>query len=419
VSRPIAIIGGGLSGLTCAIRLAEQGRQVHLFEAAPTLGGRTKSFYDDKTGEWVDNGPHLLIGAYRATQRVMRDAGASANITWQSSLHLPLRDKKRGCFSLHPSPWLPFPVALLAAIFQLPGHSVKSVQSMLRIARSMKRPLAESVQAWMSQLDISSSLQRDLIEPLCLGVMNEPMDTADCRSFARVLSEAFASHESARLGWFNRPISQALIAPLKDYLETIGGLIFTSTTVRNIEQKSDHCILHTGQTRSEPYAAAVIALPAYARNRLLGIRQQVRTQPITNIHLWFESDVTLPYPVVGSIGTYSQWFFDISSQTGQKGQSHICAVISAETPADRNQALGSACSELSALLQMELPMPVHSKIICEQRATVLTCGNNKGFSNGTIFDASEAPLPGDLPATIEAAVIRGEEAAHTLCLQQK
>ena len=205
MKQPIAIIGGGLCGLTSAIRLAEKGHDIHLYEAAPALGGRTRSFYDTTVDQWVDNGPHLLIGAYRATRNLLESVGAGSNITWQHSLKLPLWDQKRGHFCLAPHPYLPFPLALMTALYRLPGHTVSSLSSLLRIDRSMKRVSATSVKAWMEQERVSPALQRDLIEPLCLGAMNEPMESADCSSFASVLREAFANHDHARLGWFNKP----------------------------------------------------------------------------------------------------------------------------------------------------------------------------------------------------------------------
>ena len=85
----IAVIGAGLTGLTAAIRLAETGVQVELFEASPLAGGRTKSFHESFANELCDNGPHLLIGAYSATQKLLDDCGASANVYWQPSLPLP------------------------------------------------------------------------------------------------------------------------------------------------------------------------------------------------------------------------------------------------------------------------------------------------------------------------------------------
>ena len=60
----MAVIGGGLTALSCALCLAEHGIECELFEASPQLGGRTRSFHDPTVDAWVDNGPHLLIGAY-------------------------------------------------------------------------------------------------------------------------------------------------------------------------------------------------------------------------------------------------------------------------------------------------------------------------------------------------------------------
>ncbi|MFQ5519243.1 MAG: FAD-dependent oxidoreductase [Mariprofundus sp.] len=416
--KPIAIIGGGLSGLTCALRLSEHGKEVHLYESAPSLGGRTRSFYDSNVNQWVDNGPHLLIGAYQATGQLLQDIGASGNVTWQDSLHLPLWDARRGRFVLQPKPWLPFPAALLLSLLHLPGHHMQSVRAMLRIARAMRAPTDETVADWLSRLQIPTQLQRDLIEPLCLGTMNEAMTGANSKSFVRVLSEAFASHRAARLGWFNQPMSQALINPLAEQIQQLGASILTATGIRKIEQQDGQYRLYTNRGDSGPYSAVVVALPAHARNRLLEIEAHVETGAITNVHLWFEAGIRLPEPLIGGIGTYSQWFFDVSTQTGEKDLSHICAVISAESPTDRSDTLQSVRDELAQLLQVKLPDPVHSKIVCEQRATVLTKAVNKSFADGMLIDASEAPQPGDLPATIEAAVIRGEEAAKVLCLQR-
>lgn len=421
MTSPIAVIGGGLAGLTCALRLAERGREVHLYEAAPALGGRTRSHFDKVVNAWVDNGPHLMIGAYEATRKLLADLGAAENVSWQPSLHLPLFEQQRGHFSLQPAPWLPFPLALLFSIAQMPGHGLQSLQGMLRIAGAMKKPPEGHVAEWLGQLGVPEALIRDMLEPLCLGTMNEAMADADAASFAAVLQRAFASHRSARLGWFNKPLSEALIAPLQARLQQLGVTIHTGTTVRAIHSHEEHCSLQLASGETEPYGHAVIALPAHARNRLLGIADRAETSPITNVHLWFSEPVALPEPLVGSIGSYSQWFFDVTAQTGERadGLFHICAVISAEAPKDRGDVLRTVLDELGGLLGRALPDPHHHKIICERHATVVTRSSHQRFDDGTILDASEAPRSGELPATIEVAVLRGEEAANALYFQQK
>jgi len=55
---PIAIIGGGITGLTAAYHLARQDRPFRLFEAAPRVGGNIRSERHD--GWLLEAGPNSL-----------------------------------------------------------------------------------------------------------------------------------------------------------------------------------------------------------------------------------------------------------------------------------------------------------------------------------------------------------------------
>ena len=55
---PIAVIGGGITGLTAAYRLVQQGRSIRLFEASSRLGGAVRS---ERDGDWlIEAGPNSL-----------------------------------------------------------------------------------------------------------------------------------------------------------------------------------------------------------------------------------------------------------------------------------------------------------------------------------------------------------------------
>ena len=63
--QKILILGAGIAGMYAAERLAEdQDSEVTLLEATGHLGGRCFSFFDEKSGETIDNGQHLFAGAY-------------------------------------------------------------------------------------------------------------------------------------------------------------------------------------------------------------------------------------------------------------------------------------------------------------------------------------------------------------------
>jgi squalene-associated FAD-dependent desaturase len=412
----IAVIGAGLTGLTAAIRMAEQGKQVELFEASPQPGGRTRSFHEVKTNQACDNGPHLLIGAYSATQKLLEDCGASANVHWQPSLQLPLWDSKRGLFSFKPSSHLPFSLALLLAAVRLPGHGMASALAMLRLGKDLQSTNltdTATVQNWIEKLNIPDVLANDLINPLCLGAMNVQPEGANALSFQSVLKESFASHQHARLGWFTQPMSEALIKPLVYTAQKLGVNIHCGCPVRSLLENQSGISINGQQ-----FEAAIFAMPAYATDRLLKRESSCETRAISNIHLWFNEDIQLPAPLIGGIGTTGQWFFDVSQQISEDGPlKHFCAVISADEAHTQDADLvHRICAEVQAICGREDSLaPLHTRIIREKRATMLV--RPQEYSNPLpphTIDASERPLPGELPATIESAVRRGENAAE-LC----
>ncbi|MBP8812618.1 MAG: FAD-dependent oxidoreductase, partial [Laribacter sp.] len=64
----LAVIGAGLAGVAAAWRLAGLGAHVTLFEAGRVAGGRSRRVGEGR----LDNGQHILLGAYRETLALMR-----------------------------------------------------------------------------------------------------------------------------------------------------------------------------------------------------------------------------------------------------------------------------------------------------------------------------------------------------------
>jgi len=244
--------------------------------------------------------------------------------------------------------------------------------------------------------------------------MNEQPDRANARSFARVIREVFAGHDSARLGWFQRPISQALIQPMEEYARSLGVEIHTGALIRQLHIKDSQTAgVEAEKQPCQWFNRVVLALPAWARNRLLNWHQPVAVHSIANLHLWFDNSIHLPEPLIGGIGTYGQWFFDINRMMDSQAQdvSHFCAVTSADEsrlPIGHRSEL--ICRELADMLGLsQAPNPKFQRLVIERRATVLVRNQKTQMElPGCILDAGEDPRPGDLPATIESAVLRGK-----------
>ncbi|HBI71091.1 MAG TPA: phytoene dehydrogenase, partial [Massilia sp.] len=69
----VAVVGGGWAGCAAAVELVHKGAQVTLFEAARTLGGRARGV--EVQGKMLDNGQHILLGAYADTMKLMQRVG--------------------------------------------------------------------------------------------------------------------------------------------------------------------------------------------------------------------------------------------------------------------------------------------------------------------------------------------------------
>ena len=73
--KQLTIVGAGWAGLAAAVAATQAGWHVQLFEAANTAGGRARSLTQSFAGKPLDNGQHVLIGAYRDTLALMRTVG--------------------------------------------------------------------------------------------------------------------------------------------------------------------------------------------------------------------------------------------------------------------------------------------------------------------------------------------------------
>ncbi len=383
--------------------------------------------------QWVDNGPHLLSGAYHDTLSLLQEAEAIDNIAWQESLCLPLWDKERGHFLLKPNASLPLALTLPLACARLPGHGWTDIPAFLRMALQLRHPppAPESVQTWLNRANIPASLRTDLLEPLCLGAMNETLVEANAASFCNVLRNAFANHASARLGWFRMPLNQGLVEPLVHMAEGLGVRMHKSSRIRSVLFRNEGIELQLTQG-SQLFNACVLAMPLRSALQMLSHPKTGTMRRITNIHMWFGDLPALSHPFIGGIGTTGQWFFDVSRQMhdfANKADNanplrHICAVISADDGLlHGDDLIRRLCAELGELSAGHaLPKPQHVRIISEHHATTSVADSMPVGRLGPnlpkgLIDACEAPRSGELPSTIEYAVRRGNQAAEDCYLQ--
>jgi squalene-associated FAD-dependent desaturase len=422
----VAVIGAGYAGLAAAVEIAAKGIPVTVFEAARQLGGRARRV--DYRYMALDNGQHILLGAYRETLRLMRMTGADPA---KLLLRLPLQLIIPGHFSLQAAP-LPAPLHLALALLTARGLTWGerlSAARFMRKIRCMGLLLGEDVGAgkMLSMHGQTGNLSRYVWEPLCIGALNTPLETASAQVFLNVLRDSLAGSRA----------DSDMLLPLANlthlfpehaatFINKHGGKIVHAQTVLAVKAEAAGFTLEMrpGPERFDQVICAVppqrLAALTASLPELAQARAQVDRfsyQPIYNVFLKYPATTRLPRPMIGLYGGVTQWVFDRGQLNHVPGL--LCAVISAEgrhQTLDHGDLAQRVHDELRAI-HPDLPLPLWHKVIAEKRAT-FACGPS-------LARPSQAtPLPnfylagdytaGDYPATIESAVRSGVKCAQLI-----
>jgi squalene-associated FAD-dependent desaturase len=416
----IAVIGAGWAGLSAAVELAAQGIPVTVFEAAPNLGGRARGF--NHNGIQLDNGQHILLGAYRETLHLMHQVGVDVD---RALLRLPLRLETPGHLKLA-TPRLPAPLHLLAGLLTASGlnwsERLAAIEFMTRqrltgFKLNQDRTVAEHLTGQ------PENLVRLLWEPLCLAALNTPIGIASAQVFLNVLRDSFSrTRADSDLLLPRTDLSTLFPQAAARYIERKGGQVRLSTTITSIKTQPDGVTLN-----GELFSHVVCAGAPYTLSQLLGQMPEMSEllatigrftwQPIATVYLQYPEQTVLPFPMIGLYASHAQWVFDRGTLCGQQGL--LAAVISAEGPhlqLGHEQLVSAIQGELQTLLG-DLPPPRWQQVIIEKRATFACTVGLQRPPNTTasprIFLAGDYTAS-DYPATLEGAVRSGVQCAQFL-----
>ncbi len=420
----VAVIGGGYAGMAAAVTLAEQRVPVTVFEAARQLGGRARRI--DYRDIALDNGLHILIGAYRETLRLIRlvnprHAAALLRLPLDWNVHREFRLK---------ADKLPAPLNLLLALLLARGVSLNERFGAIRFLRALRKSRFTlmqdiSVELLLKQHDQGEKLNRVLWRPLCVAALNTPPAIASAQVFLNVLRDSLnAARDASDLVLARVDLSALFPEPAAAWVAQRGGKVATARRVTAIDPVNSGFSVESDGQR-ETFSHVICALPPHQVNAfLIGITalseiadtiEQLQHQPIHSVWLQYPASIALPSPMLGFTQGLIHWVFDREKLCGQRGL--VGAVISAS---GAHQEL--AQDELGVQVHRELtqqlgalPEPLWTRVIAEKRAT-LSC------TVGVMRPPQVTPLrnfylagdytASDYPATLEAAVRSGIRCAQ-------
>ena len=399
----VAVIGGGWAGIAAAVELTAAGADTTLYEAGRVLGGRARSI--NIAGRTLDNGQHILLGAYRETLALMRQVGANPETLFDRR---PLQIIDNSGFRLA-LPMLPAPLnvawGLLTAAGVGLGEKLRTAIWMDGIKRRrFQLPADITVAQWLDNDGQTGQLRRHLWEPLCLAALNLPAERASAQLFANVLRDSLGSarREDTDLLLPRAELGQLLPEPAANWLSSHGAKLQFGKRISHIAPDQNGISID-----GEIFSSAILATaPQHAAILWPELTINDDFEPIATVYLQFGPKISLAFPLLNLLGKHGQWVVDRSNGL-------LACVLSGHGDWE---ALDDAA--LTASLEEELGFPEKAhwhRVVREKRATFSArpalhrpdCAT----SNPRLFLAGDYTWA-DYPATLEGAVRSGRRAAR-------
>lgn len=413
----VAIIGGGWAGLSCAVECVRRGLRPTVFEAAAGVGGRARTVGLD--GLRLDNGQHILIGAYDATLAMMRTVGADPDrlllrqplaLTFADGFELRARSGSR--------------LGLAMAFLGCRGLGWRDRLAALRLMRAVGRPAGkdETVAGLLARTAQTANNTRHLWAPLCIAALNTDIADASAHVFACVLRDSLMGGRGASdLLLPGVDLGQLFPEPAVAWLAARDCTVRTGVRVRGVREHERGFVLSDGAAE-EVFDRVVFAASPHQVPALLGdlpgltaLAAQIgllEYEPISTVYAAFDTGVRLPAAMTGFAEGEPHWLFDRGALGGPAGLT--ASVVSAAT-LPREQTEAAVLATLRAQ-HPHLPDPLWVRTITEKRATFRCTPARAAIAqpaDARIALAGDYLLP-DYPATLESAVRSGVAAARRI-----
>jgi squalene-associated FAD-dependent desaturase len=433
----VVVVGGGLAGITAALRCADAGLSVTLFEARPRLGGLTYSF---RRGDLdVDNGQHVFLRCCTAYRALLDRLGVADQVFLQDRLDIPVRSTWDSRPARLRRSSLPAPLHLGATLLRYrllsPAQRLRFVRAALALRRLDRTDPAvdgRSFGEWLREKGQDARTVEALWDLVGIATLNARAEESSLALAAMVFQVGLLTDAGAAdIGYSTVPLQQLHGDAAGARLAEAGVTVRTGVKIRSVEPRGDRWLVST-EAEELMADSVVLAVPPPAAESLApagsiaaapGWAARLGTSPIINVHVVLDRPV-ITEPFVAGVGTPIQWVFDRTRQSGLTGSGQYLAVSVSAADDYVDLPVATLRERLMADLAALLPAVSDANVVDffvtrEREATFAPAPGSGALRASTVTGAPGVFLAGawtdtGWPATMEGAVRSGDAAAHAV-----
>lgn len=427
MKQKIIILGGGVSGISAAFYGLKSGFDVTLVESKSTLGGRVNSRIDSKTFDSIDNGQHLLVGAYEIFLNILKEIKTYDKLKILDTFSVKYLDKNYN-FKLEEK-YLKGQLGLLLGLLLLNKLELKekisAVNFILKIKLNLFKDSQQKLFEILKRNNQSDELIRILWEPMCLATLNTPINIADTSIFANVLKQSFFARGFASKMIIPKVGLSDLISPFEEYFIQRSGKLLNNHSVKELKIEKNK-IKKVILTKDEEFEADYIisCLPYDRLNNLVNVDSQLENSPIISAYLWYDK-VFFDDEFVAVLDKNIQWIFNkrkFGFTAGEKDYPQYLSIVISDAvklmELGNDEIIKIITNEIDELFPKQKNL-LHYKIIKEKKATFLANSINQEKRRNIISPYDNLIIAGDwtdltLPSTIETAAKSGKLAIEKI-----
>ncbi|HVB70285.1 MAG TPA: hydroxysqualene dehydroxylase HpnE [Acidimicrobiales bacterium] len=425
----VGIVGGGLAGMSAALRAADAGTEVVLLERRPFLGGLTTSI--ERRGVSFDNGQHVFLRCCSAYRDFIQRIGATEQVHLQARLSVPvLAPVARRATIARNS--LPAPFHLVGSLARYRHLSVAERLRLLGAVTALRRldiddPTldARSFGDWLTQHHQSDGAIDRLWDLIVRPTLNVGARDASLALAAMVFQVGLLDERDAGdIGWSKIPLIELHGTLAAQALSDAGVEVVCNATVSSIDRRPDGRWAVRAGDRVHDVDAVIVATPARVAASLGAVDASVAdalgASPIVNVHLVLDRRVT-DLEFAAAVDSPIEFIFDRTASSGvEPGQQCLSISLSAAdehiaTPTD--ELVASFFRALGELMPAARAARLVDGFVTRERAATFRASPGVGAHRPGAATAEPGVFLAGAwchtgwPATMEGAVRSGNECA--------